>query len=171
MATDDPRANRAYATSPLPTLRDGLDAKSHRDVLLAVYQQTCQSWRHLVDVRFKLLALVPSVALASLGLALATDGRHDAVPALLRLLFCAIGLASTVGLWLYDARNSELHNELISRARKIEEELDLHTGAFLGRPAPRSDWVKHDRATTLIYGAAFVAWGGALGVAVVRALL
>jgi hypothetical protein len=171
MAAVDPRANRVYGTSPLPTLRDGLEAKTHRDVLLALYQQTCQSWRHLVDVRFKLLALVPSVALASLGLVLASDGRYDAVPVVLRLLFSAIGLASTLGLWLYDARNSELHDELISRARKIEEELGLHTGAFLGRPAPRSDWVCHDRATTLIYGAAFVAWIGTLGVAIVRALL
>jgi hypothetical protein len=166
----NPSDNRTYRTSVLPTLRDGYDTKAHRDVMLAVYAQTCQTWRQLVDVRFKLLALVPGVSLASLAIVLATDGNSTRLPGLVRVLFALIGLASTAGLWIYDVRNSELYNELISRARKIEEELGLHTGAFLGRPEPKRSWIRHGMATGLIYGAAIAAWAGALLFALIRAI-
>ena len=35
------------------------------------------------------------------------------------------------GLWIYDTRNNELYDELISRGRRIEAELGIHTGAYL----------------------------------------
>jgi hypothetical protein len=168
--TTDPRAGRMYTASALPVLRDGLDARANRDVLVTLYNQVCQSWRQHVDVRFKLLALVPGVSLVALGI-----GFGDAIAAIglaawPKLLLALLGLAVVAGLWIYDTRNSELHDDLISRARRIEEELGVHTGAFRGRPMPRHDWIAHDIATRLIYGATLAAWLAAFVYALVVVL-
>lgn len=166
--TGNDRANRAYGTTVLPTLRDGMDAARNRDLLTTVYNQTCQSWRQLVDVRFKLLALVPTLSLGSLAIVINTDGRHGGLPFAMQLLFALTGLAVTIGLRIYDARNSELHDDLIDRARKIEEELGIHTGAFLGRLKPRKSMIQHGRATSILYGAAIFVWVAALVFAIAR---
>jgi hypothetical protein len=147
-----------YAASPLPALRDGLDPKANRDVLMTLYNQVCQSWRQAVDVRFKLLALVPSVSLVALGVVFGGAVALPGVAALPKALLALLGLALVAGLWIYDSRNSELHDDLISRARRIEDELGVHTGAFRGRPAPRHGWIAHGTATGLIYGATLIAW-------------
>ena len=156
---NDPRAGRHYAASPLPALRDGLDPRANRDVLTALYNQVCQSWRQHVDVRFKLLALVPSLSLVALGV------LFGGVPAPLaglasvpRLLLTLLGMALVAGLWIYDTRNSELHDDLVSRGRRIEEDLGIHTGAFRGRLLPKQGWITHGTATRLIYGATLAAW-------------
>jgi hypothetical protein len=157
-APDPERAGRMYATSPLPALRHGLDPKANRDVLVTLYNQVCQSWRQSVDVRFKLLALVPSVSLVALGVAFGGSAPLPGVASLPKVLLALLGLALVLGLWIYDTRNSELHDDLISRARRIEEELGVHTGAFRGRPTPRQRWIAHGTATGLIYGATLFAW-------------
>ena len=43
------------------------------------------------------------------------------------------GLTVTYALFVYDQRNSQLHDDLISRGRRIELELSVHTGHFMGR--------------------------------------
>ena len=58
---------RAYKTTDLVTLRAYKGTPEDRDLLLKLYKQTCTTWRMLVDVRFKLFALVPTVSLASLA--------------------------------------------------------------------------------------------------------
>jgi hypothetical protein len=93
----------------------------------------------------------------ALALTLTGDERFWAIPSGIRALMALLGLTVTGGLWIYDKRDSELHDELISRARKLESELGVDTGAFLGRPKPRSAWIQHGRATALIHGAALVA--------------
>src|SRR5688500_11498990 len=116
------RDSRHYAVSPLPTLREGVDASKNRDVLLKVYDQVCSTWKELVGVRFKLLALVPTVSLALLATVLSTKGVSEGLTLAERIVILLLGLASTLGLYVYDIRNSELHDDLISRARKIEDE-------------------------------------------------
>jgi hypothetical protein len=159
-----------YATSDLPALRSGLDPKANTDLLLALYDQICQSWRQHVDVRFKLLALVPSVSLVALALVFGGAPATIGLPTLPKVLFAILGLAVIGGLWIYELRNSELHDDLISRARRIEEELGIHTGAFRGRLKPVHSWITHGTATSLIYGATFGAWLLAFLHAVVRAI-
>ena len=70
---------------------------------------------------------------------------------------CDPGLVATLGLLIYELRNSQLHDDLISRGRKIEDELGVDTGVFRGRKVAKG-LIKHDYATLLIYGAALVAW-------------
>jgi hypothetical protein len=71
----------------------------------------------------------------------------------LRSIFACLGLVVT--------RNSQLHDDLISRGRKIEDELGVDTGVFRGRKVAKGV-IKHDHATFLIYGAALIAWLAAI---------
>jgi hypothetical protein len=159
---DDPRQGRHYDSSRLPTLRTDVSMPDHEALLLALYTEVCSSWRMLTDVRFKLLGFLPAVS----GVALLASQNGDGVitTAVPRVSLALFGLVVTLGLYIYDRRNSELYDDLISRGRKIEEELGMDTGHFRGRPKPKNTIVTHGSATTLIYGASAAAWLYLLGV-------
>ncbi len=151
------RENRQYETNPLPILREGFDVGANRDLMLKMYDQACQTWRELIGVRFKLLALVPSVSLLLLATILSTEGPGKGLSVGLKILISVFGLLVTLGLLIYDLRNSALHDDLISRARKIEDELGVDTGIFRGR-LKAGFLIKHDSATGLIYGTSLAGW-------------
>jgi hypothetical protein len=156
------REDRAYKTTDLPTIREGGAAPAdRRDLLLKLYDQTCITWRALIDVRFKLLALVPTLSLISLATVFGMGDAAKHIFPQLRLLFAVLGLIVTTGLLIYDLRNSQLHDDLISRGRKIEDELWVDTGVFRGRKVAKG-LIKHDNATILIYGSALIAWISAI---------
>lgn len=152
------RKSRAYGVSPLPTLRDGVRVPPEKDVLMALYGEICSSWHVLIDLRFKLLGFVPSVSVALIASLLSNQGPSQGLSRITKTGIAVLGLIATLALLLYDLRNSELHDDLISRARKIEDELGVDTGQFRGRLKSSNWFVKHDRATALIYGAALSAW-------------
>lgn len=148
----------------LPTIREDATPVNRQDLLLKLYDQTCTTWRMLVDVRFKLLALVPTVSLVSLATVFGAQDTPKYLSPQLRLLFAVLGFIATIGLLIYDLRNSKLHNDLISRGRKIEDELGVDTCVFRGR---KEAWgiINHSAATTLIYGVALLAWISAIWIA------
>lgn len=160
-ATDDPHAGRQYQSTSLPTLRVGESLDAPRELLFALYTEVCASWRLLTDVRFKLLGFLP--VLSGAGALTLINGDNASVT--VRVILSLPGLAVTLGLYIYDRRNSELYNDLISRGRKIEEELDVDTGHFRGRPLPATAWINHSNGTRLVYSASFAGWLLALGVA------
>lgn len=160
MNRDDPN-NRSYATSRLPLLREGIDPVGNRDLLLKMYDQAAQTWRELISVRFKLFALVPTVSLLLLTTVLSTEGLGKGLSLQLKLFISVLGLAVTMGLLVYELRNSALHDDLISRARKIEDALGVDTGLFRGR-LKGSALIRHGTAMALIYGASLAAWLGAV---------
>jgi hypothetical protein len=112
------RDNRHYQATPLPTLRDGFDIVQNRDLLLKLYDQVCSVWKELVGVRFKLLGLVPTVSLALLVTILSAKGSPEGLSQLGKLLVGVFGFFATFGLFVYDRRNSVLHDDLISRGEK-----------------------------------------------------
>jgi hypothetical protein len=152
------KGDRQYRTTDLDTLRHFDRSVEDREILITLYEQTCTTWRLLVDVRFKLFALVPTASLFSLAVFFgATDPQKQLHPRLL-LAFACFGLLVTLGLSIYDIRNSQLYDDLISRGRKIEDELGVATAVFLGRKNPKWPFVNHTTATWLIYGSAISAW-------------
>jgi hypothetical protein len=161
------REDRAYKTTDLPTLRQPAATPADRDLLLKLYEQTCATWRMLVDVRFKLFALVPTLSLISLATVFGGGDPTKYFSPTLRLLFAILGLVVTLGLLIYELRNSQLHDDLISRGRKIEDELGVDTGVFRGRLTAKG-LIKHDHATALIYGAALIAWVAAIWISAGR---
>ena len=168
MSTNTPPSDRAYKSTDIPTLRPEVLPKGDRELLLKIYEQTCTTWRMLVDVRFNRLALVPTASLIALATIFGASQKQTH-PRLL-LAFALLGLVATTGIWIFERRNSQLHDDLISRGRKIEDELGVHTAVFRGRRNPTSRFESHSAATSLIYGSAVLAWAVAL-VSAVRALL
>ena len=121
------------------------------------YAQTTELLRGITDVRFRLLAIVPT--LAGAAVAFMSRGR----PAAELLAVGLLGLAATLGIVLYEVRNTQLYDYAIRRAKELEAQLDGTGGLFTDRPG-RDVRVfglalaGHERGLALVYGAAIAGW-------------
>ncbi|OUM00776.1 hypothetical protein [Variovorax sp. JS1663] len=130
-----------------------------REALLKEYGDVANNFRGLADVRFKLLNLLPIAAAA-------TAAFKGDKPDGLTFFISLFGLAVTIGLLVYNARNDQLYDELVGRAAAIERAVSLPDGAYANRPRPWLDihalghtWnVDHRSAVALIYSATICLW-------------
>ena len=130
------------------------------------YDQTQQLLRTLTDIRFKLLAFVPTIAGASVGF----FGRER--PAAELMAIGLVGLVATLGILVYELRNSQTYANAVDRARMLEQRLELGSGGLLSEPPAGTGRlfgfvsIGRELGLALVYGAAFagwaylVAWGG-----------
>ena len=105
------------------------------DRLRLDYEQTTQLLRTLIDVRFRLLAFVPTIS----GIAVAFVGRPR--PAAELLAVGLLGLLATLGIFVYELRNTQISGVLIPRATELEKRLQLPSeskGSDDGRPLLRT---------------------------------
>jgi hypothetical protein len=142
-----------------------------RERLKMDYEQTMAAWRMLVDLRFRLLAFVPSIT----GVVVALAGRS---PSATSALVAALSLTALFGIIIYDLRNTQFHDAAIHRAKALERSLglarlsDKGTGGGLMSERPRERYrlagvqVWHDRGLFIVYSAsaAGLAAIGLLGV-------
>jgi hypothetical protein len=147
-ASDEPDANRVEASD-------------------ADYATTVDIYKMLVDVRFKLLGFVPAFAGIS-GVLIHGSSASDWAT----LGLGAFGLTATLGIIVYDLRNSQWHNRAIHRAHQLETLLTYPSsyaggragGVFNERPPrgrPRLFGlidVTHGQATGLVYAASTGVW-------------
>jgi hypothetical protein len=153
-------------------------AETHKKVDLE-YEQINENIRFLADVRFKLLALVPTLGGAAIfilaqhvGLQ-ADDVASPSPPKLLTVAVIGLlGFLATLGITLYDQRNSELYNALIHRAKHLEKQFETsstpgglrisaHGGQYSERPKKYRRIIfkaGHDFGLALIYGPILGAW-------------
>jgi hypothetical protein len=130
------------------------------------YDQTSELVRTLMDVRFKLLAFVPTIA----GAAVALVGAGKPTGAEL-LGVGVLGLLSTFGVLIYELRNTHVYNATVSHARALERLLGLDAGdertgpADLLAQAPPAYGhafglasLGSERAVAIVYGAALAGW-------------
>lgn len=149
------------------------------------YQQTCEQFRLLADIRFKLLAFVPILAGAAITLLSSDKVAKDSA-----LVVGILGFFVTVGIIIYDLRNSQFYSSAIARARFLEAELHLpkyhlprigYGGIFTERPGrphfklfPKVQKLTqnqfendksltkitlwHDRGLALVYSASLGGW-------------
>jgi hypothetical protein len=136
------------------------------DRLRLDYEQTTQLMRTLTDIRFKLLAFVPTVAGATVGLV----GRGR--PAASLLAVGLLGLFATLGILLYELRNSQIFDAVVDRAEVLEQKLGLTPllgregapgGLFTNRPRRPATLfgivaARHQSGLGLVYGAALAGW-------------
>ena len=146
------------------------------DRLRLDYEQTTGQISALTDVRFKLLAIVPTIALAAVGIA----GAHPSTGGLVGVGL--LGLGATVGILLYELRNMETLAAALYRARNVARLLELQV--FQGRAEPAgvigpsgrhhrlfgTVTVGQDQALGLVYGAALGGWTYLLVWGVLRGL-
>ena len=164
----------------LPTLNE-----EEQKVQLELYKEICTSWRALVDVRFKLLGLVPTASIAIIIVLLTSDTNGLKLPPILiswtQTGIALFGLIVTYGLYVYDKRNTQFHNYLKNQGSRIEKILSADTGQFskdspdypedklVLSKIPLFDFnetisnlwifhVKHSTGINLIYGAAIISW-------------
>jgi hypothetical protein len=137
----------------------------------ADYAETSAVYKALVDIRFRLLAFVPTataVAVALLGRQTGTSGPLGGTNAL-TLGVGVLGLLVTVGVVMYEIRNSQLHDQAIHRLKHLEKLLGLRPAVIKPGPGGLFDerggrlsvlgvslW--HDRALSVIYGTTAGAW-------------
>ena len=119
------------------------------------YDQTTGLIRTLTDVRFKLLAFVPTIT----GAAVALVGRGHSAAELLSV--GSLGLIATVGVVIYELRNTQLHDYAVHRAKELEQQL----GIGLYREEPSGELTvfgvvtaAHDRGLALVYSVAIAGW-------------
>lgn len=130
-----------------------------REALLKEYGEVGSNFRHLSDIRFKLLAFLPIGAAAAAAL----KGESLGLASFLISLF---GLVVTAALAAYNARNDQLYDELVGRAASIERSLGMPDGNFANRPRPwlrihmgRLRWkIDHRTSVAIIYAASSALW-------------
>jgi hypothetical protein len=88
-------------------------------LLLEDYARTVEVFGVLADIRFKLLAFVPAIVGETVALVSREDDQR------LILAVSIFGLAATLGILLYELRNSEVYNGAAHRARVLERQLRL----------------------------------------------
>lgn len=139
----------------------GMLVDARKNMPLAVYSEIGAQMRALTDIRFKLLALVPPLSAIALVSVISPDGPLKGVPPFVRVAAALSGTAITLGLRIYDVRNSQLYDDLVSRGRALEAALGVQRGPYFRRRS--SLWpVQHETALRLIYGAVLLAWIGAV---------
>jgi hypothetical protein len=129
------------------------------------YQQTTNYYHQLADSRFKLLALIPVVTGAAIGL------LSTGIPSSVVVVIGCLGFVVTLGLLFYNQRNSQIFDAMILRAKMLETLLELeslddryrYAGPFLSRPDRNLKLfgvvrVWGDRGLALVYGAALGGW-------------
>jgi hypothetical protein len=135
------------------------------DRLRLDYDGTTQLLRTLLDVRFKLLAFVPTIA----GTAVAFFGKPR--PAAELMAVGLLGLTATLGIFMYELRNSQVYDAAVRRVQELERRLELPRQ----QPAPSVRLfglvaVEHERGVALVYGAAFAGWTYLVGWGALRSL-
>ena len=140
------------------------------DRLRLDYDRTTELVGSLLETRFKLLALVPTIAGAAVGLV------GTPRPAAELLGIGVLGLVATIGILLYELRNSEILEAMLEHAKVLERVLGLQTGPRVhgpegllsrrGGPGHRFLGVAtatHERALGLVYGVALGGWSYLVG--------
>jgi hypothetical protein len=132
------------------------------------YERVADYFKQLAEIRFKLLAFVPAIGGAAVSTALISKLNGGPLVAV-----GILGLLVTLGIVMYDQRNSQLYNHALGRAKWLERSLNFEFhdsqgaskekgGLFAERPG-RSRTILgivvwHDRALGIIYGATIGAW-------------
>jgi hypothetical protein len=142
------------------------------DNLRLDYEQTCLQIRTLTDVRFKLLAFVPT--LTGIAVSLVNKPGNAGTALAVGLL----GFVVTFGIIIYELRNTTFYDAALHRAKWLEVQLSLPVlteknraegqskgGLFTERPSreglPKllnSFELWHDFGLALVYGASLGGW-------------
>jgi hypothetical protein len=141
-------------------------------VRLVDYDRTVATIHQLTEVRFKLAAFLPPLTGAAVAL-LTASGLGP-----LSVVTLALGgLTFSIGIVLYDLRNSQHYNSAVGRAEHLEAALgfdtfesDKHAGVFGSRRDTTRNMratgrdrflglpVRHGQALALVYTAVIGAW-------------
>lgn len=176
---DRERLNRMIDRLCQPTTPKPASPAEDASFLRAEYQVAVEIIKLLTDIRFRCLVFVTAITAASSAL-VSSQANAEIKPAL-----GILGLLATLGIAIYELRNSQLYEVAMARAKALERALHAprtgtlerkeadEGGIFAERPgyipagvdesSPHfmRFWfvgVQHDRGLGLIYSSAIGAW-------------
>ncbi len=159
-----------------------LDPPATSSALLADYQWTNEQIKLLTDIRFRLLAFVPPAVTITVALLQTPLLGSAQIHPLIMAGVGVLGFRVTLGIILYDLRNSQLYNALVHRAMLIERELkirrlagvlaaasmsrdpgeNLYGGIHAHRPMSFGRFlgfsISHNSALSIVYGTVLAVW-------------
>ena len=121
------------------------------------YEQVARLLGALDETRFRLLAFVPTIAGAAVGL---ISGQPPAVDL---LAIGLLGLAATTGILVYELRNSQIASGLSAHAGRLERALQFDGPALAQHSAAGTRLfgligLSRVRGLALVYAAALAGW-------------
>lgn len=125
------------------------------DNVAQVYQQLCDSYRAVDEIRMKLLGLLPVATGA--GVLVLSDGGRSAPAASVAAGIGVFGVLVTLGLLSYELHGIKKCAALIDAGRLIECRLQLY-GQFRRRPQQVGGFIDEPFAASIIYPASLAAW-------------
>jgi hypothetical protein len=133
------------------------------------YEQATRLVAGLDETRFRLLAFVPTIAGAAVGL---ISGRPPAVEL---LGIGLLGVAATVGILVYELRNSQIARGLSAHAEHLEHALQFDWPLLTQQSAGRMRLfglvgLSRGRAVALVYAAALAGWSYLTAWGILRAI-
>ena len=125
------------------------------DNLKDVYQQLCDSYRAIDDIRMRLLGLLPIATGA--GILILSDGGTRAPATGVSAVVGLFGIVVTLGLFLYELHGIKKCAALIDAGKLIERRLQVN-GQFLRRPQQVAGLIDEPFAASIIYPASLAGW-------------
>ena len=123
------------------------------------YDTTVRVLLALADTRFKLLGFVPTISAAAI--AFVSRGRPTSAEL---MAVGTVGLVATLGILVYELRNTQLYDAAVARAGALEGALGLEGGGLVGG-RPKGGFrllgtfeISQDRGLGLVYAAALGGW-------------
>jgi hypothetical protein len=157
------KEERDYKSTDLSTFGSEKPDDKQLEILKLIYGEVNSNYRNLADIRFKLLGFVPAISIIAWATLYNEIDVNSIYNNIAGFIISFLGLRVSWGVRTYDKRNDELYNDLVSRGRKIEEELGVHTAIFKGRmKANKVDIfhriINHGRSLHIIYSSVFTGW-------------
>lgn len=125
----------------------------HQEALKLIYQEVCNTYRHIEDFRTKVLGLLPIFTGTSFLTSIFTQQQKGSLPKLL-IPIGALGILVTLGLFCYEVENLKRSALLAKRGQALEMAMNIQ-GIFSVHP--RSLFNKRN-AAGLIYSSSVSAW-------------
>jgi hypothetical protein len=125
------------------------------DNVNGVYQQLCDSYRAVDDIRMKLLSLLPLATGA--GILVLSDGGKTTPTTGVSAAVGVFGLVVTTGLLSYELHGIKKCAALIDAGKLIERRLQIN-GQFTRRPHEVAGFIDEPFAASIIYPAALAGW-------------
>ena|SRR5215203_3991739 len=116
-------------------MRDKHSLPDTQDIVRFDYEQSLETFRMLADIRPKLLAFVPLISGTAITFLTTDPGRASARITLVGGLF---GLLITLGITVYDQRNTQIMNVTRYRARGLEKLIPLPLNGHFEQNPPKN---------------------------------
>jgi hypothetical protein len=117
-----------------------------------VYEKLVDNVKQLEDVRFKLLAIVPSVSAIGIKELYAVNCENH-----VKVFFAILGIVITFSIFIFELRNRQIIKALNKRKVALEDEMNVPTTVFV-QDLQSSGIVTHRFSMNLIYITAIVSW-------------